>query len=343
MTLSQDRLTIKDAIENKRLDWVDQVKGFTIFLVVYGHNFPFVEKYIYSFHMPLFIMAAGFFHPKTSDFVAVRKRFKSIVVPYFIWSLSLFTFWFFISKNYGDSASLNLSSMKNFIGVFYSQGDRAYMDWCIPLWFLPAIFMTFLLFYFIKKINNTALYYIVLAIVILLGFTYSHYFAMNLPWSINIAMVALFFYAFGYHFFEKIMSISQKNAILIMMVMGLFNFMFYNYNIKIDMYRAYFGNELYFMLNGISGSLFILFFFKAFPVFRFLQFIGKFSLTILAAQLVAMTFIKLMLLLLFHQTEFHFSEWERFLYSILQIILMIPGFFLINKYIPILNGGYKKI
>lgn len=343
MTLNQDRLTIKDDIKNQRLDWVDQVKGFTIFLVVYGHNFPFVEKYIYSFHMPLFIMVAGFFHTKTSSFDSIKKRFKSVVVPYFIWSLSLYTFWFFISKNYGDSASLNLSSMKNFIGVFYAQGDRAYMDWCIPLWFLPAIFITFLLFYFVKKINNTALYYIFLAIVILLGFAYSHYFTMNLPWSINIAMVALFFYAFGFHFFEKIMSISQKNAIFIMLTMGLFNFLFYNYNIKIDMYRAYFGNEFYFILNGISGSLFILFFFKAFPVFRFLEFIGKFSLTILAAQLVAMTFIKLMLLLIFHQTEFQFSEWERFLYSILQIVLMIPGFFLINKYIPILNGGYKKI
>ena len=96
------------------------------------------------------------------------------------------------------------------------------------------------------------------------------------------------------------------------------------------------GKKLFFLL-------FILFFFKAFPVFRFLEFIGKFSLTILAAQLVAMTFIKLMLLLIFHQTEFQFSEWERFLYSILQIVLMIPGFFFINKYIPILNGGYKKI
>jgi fucose 4-O-acetylase-like acetyltransferase len=343
MILNQDSLVINNDIENQRLDWVDQVKGFTIFLVVYGHNFPFVEKYIYSFHMPLFIMAAGFFHPKTAAFVAVKKRFKSIIIPYFIWSLSLFTFWFFISKNYGDSASLNLSSMKNFIGVFYAQGGRAYMDWGIPLWFLPAIFITFLLFYFIKKINNTAMYYAVLAVVILMGFAYSHYFEINLPWSINIAMVALFFYAFGYHLFEKMRSVSQKKAILMMIAMGLLNFLFYNYNIKIDMYRAYFGNEFYFILNGISGSLFILFFFKAFPVFRFLQFIGKFSLTILAAQLVAMTFIKLMLLLFLHQTEFHFSEWERFLYSILQIILMIPGFFLINKYMPILNGGYKKI
>jgi hypothetical protein len=109
------------------------------------------------------------------------------------------------------------------------------------------------------------------------------------------------------------------------------------------MYRAIYGNEFFFTVNGILGSLFVLFFFKAFPVFRFLAFIGKFSLTILALQLLAMTFIKAILLYGFGQSDFNFSEWERFFYAILQIILLIPGFFIINNYLPILNGGFKKI
>ena len=180
-------------------------------------------------------------------------------------------------------------------------------------------------------------------VVALLGFISIRMYDFILPWSINIAMVALLFYSFGYYFFKKISNVSKKNAIIILIVMGLFNLFFYKSNIKIDMYRAHYGNELYFILNGISGSLFVLFFFKAFPVFKFLQFIGKFSLTILALQLVVMTFIKFMLMILFHQTEFHFTELNRFLYSILQILLMVPVFFFINKYIPILNGGFKKI
>ena len=87
--MSHDSLSINERLDHQRLDWVDQVKGFTIFLVVYGHNFPFVEKYIYSFHMPLFIMAAGFFHPKASYFDSIKKRFKSILVPYFIADLMI--------------------------------------------------------------------------------------------------------------------------------------------------------------------------------------------------------------------------------------------------------------
>lgn len=334
---------IKKETSNHRINWVDQVKGITIFLVVYGHNFPFNEKYIYSFHMPLFIMIAGFFHPKTANLNSIKKRVTSILIPYFIWSLLLFLFWFFVSSKFGESVQLNLSPIQNFMGIFYSQGDRQYMDWGIPMWFLPAVFMTFLIFYWLQKIKKTYLFYTALLLTIVTGFVYPKYTEINLPWSINIAMVALIFYVFGFYSFDKINSVSKKTAILLALVMGLINFGLYNYNIKIDMYRAVYGNELYFVLSGISGSLFLLFFFKAFPVFHFLEFIGKFSLTILALQLVAMSFIKFVLLYLLGQNDFNFTEWERFLYAILQITLMIPGFIIINKYLPILNGGYKKI
>ncbi|HEY0091581.1 MAG TPA: acyltransferase family protein [Flavobacterium sp.] len=335
-----------EILKNKnhdRLNWVDQVKGFTIFLVVYGHNFPAIEKYIYSFHMPLFIMIAGFFHPAASRFENVGKRFKAIIIPYFIWSFLLFAFWFVASRHYGDSAALNLSPVKNFIGIFYSQGDRQYMDWGIPLWFLPAIFVTFLLFHFIKKIPNENLQYTFVAIVSTLGLIYPHLTKINLPWSINIAMVGLLFYAFGSIVFKKIESVSKKQLVILMIFMGLTNACLYNLNIKVDMYRAVYGNGLLFVLSAFTGSLFILFVFKAFPIFKFFELLGKFSLTILALQLVAMTFIKFVLMTASNNTDFNFSELEKFLYSILQIILMLPAFFIINKYLPILNGGYKKI
>lgn len=326
-----------------RLGWIDQVKGFTIFLVVYGHNFPITEKYIYTFHMPLFIMAAGFFHPKEATLSSIKKRFRAIIIPYFVWASFLFAFWFLIGRNYGESTQFGLSPIKNFLGIFYSQGDKEYMNWGIPMWYLPALFITFLLLYGIQKIKNLSLRNTILCLLPIIGFAYTRVIVVNMPWSINIAMVALLFYAFGFYFFDKIQNLPTKHAALVMVSMGLINFMLYHYNSKIDMYRAYYGNELFFIVSGISGSLFVLFFFKIFPLFKFLEFIGKFSLVILALQGLAMTFIKLVLLLAFHQTDFDFSEWERFLYAILQIILLIPAFLLINKFLPVLNGGYKKI
>lgn len=329
--------------KTERLDWVDQVKGFTIFLVVYGHNFPFNEKYIYSFHMPLFIMLAGFFHYNKTDFETVKKRFHFIIIPYFIWAFLLFGFWFFVGRKYGANVALNLSPFENFIGVFYAQGGRRFMDWGIPLWFLPAIFSTFLLFYLIKKVENKRMYYFILTLIPIIGFIYSHLFKVNLIWSLNIAMVSIIFYAFGNYFFDKIINLSKQKSLYIMLLAGFLSCVFYNYNTKVDMFRANYGNEFYFILNGISGSLFVIFFFKLFPFFKFLQFIGKFSMLILVLQLLMMTFIKFTLLIVFHQSEFNFTQWERFYYSILQIILLIPSFYFINKYFPLLNGGYKKI
>lgn len=326
-----------------RLNWIDQAKGLTIFLVVYGHNFPFTEKYIYSFHMPLFIMMAGFFHPSDVDGSGIKKRFQSIVVPYFIWSFSLFLFWFLVARKFGESATMGLSPFKNFVGVFYSQGGREYMDWSIPLWFLPMIFCVFVIFAAIRKIKNDTLYLLVLLTTIAAGFVYTRLETWNLPWSLNIAMAVLAFYALGFHYFDRIQNTSKSYAILLMVVCGLLNLVGFDYNMKIDIYRAHYGNEWLFIFNGLTGSLMVLFFFKLFPVFRFLELIGKFSLTILAAQLIALTFIKFILLLVLGQKEFNFSETERFVYSIVQILLMVPWFFVLNKYLPILNGGYKKI
>ena len=325
-----------------RMDWIDHVKGFTIFLVVYGHNFPFTERYIYSFHMPLFFMLAGFFHPPGS-IQNIKRRFNSIIVPYFCWALLLYIFWFFLGRQYGDSAHLDLSPLKNFFGIFYVQGDRPFMDWGIPLWFLPALFCTFLLLTAIQKIKNVPLKYIVLALTITAGLSFPRITVQPLPWSIDVAMAALAFYALGFFIFPLLRDLSKKSGVIVFLVAGVVNLLLFSHNVKVDIYRSEYGNPMLFLLNGITGSLFVLMFFKLFPVFKFLGVIGKFSLVILALQLFALTCIKFVLAFGFGHTEFNFSETEKFLYAIVQLLLLVPAFYVINKFCPILNGGYKKI
>ena len=147
MLLAQKKTT-------NRIAWLDQLKGFGIILMVYGHNFPALEEYIYSFHMPLFFIVAGMFHPKKMNITIIKKRVQQILIPYFLWSFMLFGFWLFIGRKFGESGNLDLSITKNFIGIFFAQGDINYMNWGIPMWFLPTIFLTFLLFGLILKIKN---------------------------------------------------------------------------------------------------------------------------------------------------------------------------------------------
>lgn len=82
-------------MEEKRLDYLDMLKGIGIVLVVLGHTPTLSEGiriWLISFHMPLFFIVSGIlFAFKDSAKEQFRpylgKRFKSTMIPYFWFSL----------------------------------------------------------------------------------------------------------------------------------------------------------------------------------------------------------------------------------------------------------------
>ena len=328
---------------NKRIAWLDQLKGFGIILMVYGHNFPILEEYIYSFHMPLFFIIAGIFHPKNINVSTIKKRVRQILLPYFLWSFILFGFWLFIGRKFGESANLDLSITKNFIGIFFAQGDINYMNWGIPMWFLPTIFLTFLLFGLILKIKNKFLQYSVLVMSIVLGFLIANFSKMYLLWSLDVALVSLFFYSFGFYAKDFIKS-NKKKDVFSLLILGVIHLAVSLFLMqKIDMYRSTYGNEILFLLNSIVGFLFWGYLFKNFLLIKSLVYFGKNTIPILAVQARALSFIKLFLFLILGLSIFEFTEFEKVILTLGQLIILFPILILINKYIPILNGKNKKI
>ncbi|WP_321041620.1 acyltransferase family protein, partial [Veillonella caviae] len=97
-----------------RIEWLDSLKGFAIFLVVVGHVvlgyiradiFPqyynelqYIYNIIYSFHMPLFFLISGFLYKltwskkNTGVFKKIGNKFLNMVPMYLVFSL---TFWVF--------------------------------------------------------------------------------------------------------------------------------------------------------------------------------------------------------------------------------------------------------
>lgn len=81
----------------KHLFFVDNLKAFLIILVVLGHciqNFMsgyesnLLFKFIYSFHMPLFIFVSGFVSYKEHiTWHSVGKRFTQLMIPFFAWAV----------------------------------------------------------------------------------------------------------------------------------------------------------------------------------------------------------------------------------------------------------------
>ncbi|EIX7714958.1 acyltransferase family protein, partial [Shigella flexneri] len=78
-----------------RHDWVDALKFLGIFAIYLGHLglgagklYPFV----FSYHVPLFFFAAGFFTIKKNDlsiFDYIKSKFYRLMIPYFTFAFTI--------------------------------------------------------------------------------------------------------------------------------------------------------------------------------------------------------------------------------------------------------------
>lgn len=334
---------MKSLLKN-RIQWIDTVKGFGIILVVYGHNFPLLENYIYTFHMPLFFLIAGLFHPNKITNTIIKKRAQQILIPYFLWSTLLFVFWFSLGRHFGESKAMNLSVCKNILGILYAQGDIEYMNWGIPMWFLPAIFLSFLIFGSVLKLKQKVHQIIFTVILIIIGFLIPRFTDFHFVWSLDVVLVSLVFYAIGYYFKAFILSDKmqyQKPLLLFFFIVHLFISIFFEN--KVDMYRSNYGNEFLFILNGITAVCFWILFFKTTKKISILSFFGKHTIPVLAMQIRALTLIKALLLFIFNYKNFNFTELEIVIITIAQLCIMYPAILIINKKFPILNGKKKAL
>lgn len=83
----------------ERIIWLDNLKAVLIIIVVFGHciQHTFTDfsnmtmfRYIYSFHMALFMFVSGYASfRKKIEWSLIVRRTKQLLLPFFIWSLFL--------------------------------------------------------------------------------------------------------------------------------------------------------------------------------------------------------------------------------------------------------------
>jgi fucose 4-O-acetylase-like acetyltransferase len=233
--------------------------------------------------------------------------------------------------------------LKNFIGIFYAQGGSEYMDWGIPMWFIPCIFVVFLFRCAAQSIRNKALSWMLLALIVITGFIWPYVSGWNLPWSLNVAAVALGFYVAGEKLKKLLIDISLVHAVLLFVLLLACSIFSFNLNPeKVDMYRSVYGNDLLFFVSGLAGSVAVVLFFKLVPVFTFLSYLGRHTIVLLATHIRMLTLIKSVAFFIFGITVFNFTEAEKLFLSVAQVIMAVPIIWFVNKYVPILDGKIKK-
>jgi fucose 4-O-acetylase-like acetyltransferase len=77
-----------------RIDWIDMAKGYGILFVIFAHlGVRYIGSWIYTFHMPLFFFLSGYVFSTKYDFKTfVKRRYESIIIPYFSLGIVLVAF-----------------------------------------------------------------------------------------------------------------------------------------------------------------------------------------------------------------------------------------------------------
>ena len=180
---------------SKRVEWIDITKGIAIFLMVIGHSsLPIAgNKFIWSFHMPLFYIVSGMLlnkerYSKFEEFI--KRCIFSLLIPYIF-----FTIIVTIINSIFD------------VGVIWSPKD----GWgAYALWFVEVLFVSEIIIYLlIKSIHSKYLFALILVIMLTCGWLFQLY-EISFPFKMHVVLWASFFYGLGYLFQNLLKKISVK-------------------------------------------------------------------------------------------------------------------------------------
>lgn len=302
---------------------IDIARGIAMLLVVMGHTHMPKQlfKFICVFHVPLFFFLSGYvfnynkWKNKWSEFL--ENRFCRIIKPYFLTSIFIFyPLWFFVARHFGDSSKLNLSPVKMFVGIFYGCGNQ-YLTFNSPLWFLPCLFLGYIIFFWLLKLSDLS--QSVFCSVILLftctciGLFLSSFFTF--PWSLDIAMVIQPFFMAGYYIQSKGI---VKNSYVSFLSFGLLIVCFFLNN-NVDTNARHYGNIFLYYTGGIAGSVFVIWLSAFIKNLKVLSLIGKESMTVLLWHNWGLKITSLIFIIVFH-CPLQVAKQHYIIYSVFSIM-----------------------
>jgi len=139
--------TVTPITEQSRMHWIDAMRGFTMFLVVFYHFQQFglgmynpletvLGNVFVSFRMPAFFFISGFVAYKSIDFWTCRNGFKRLGTKARVELIPTVVFFILLTLSQGDSLSL-----------FFSKGFNLY-------WFTFVLFEMFCIYYTVSIVYN---------------------------------------------------------------------------------------------------------------------------------------------------------------------------------------------
>lgn len=184
-----------------RYKWIDISKGIAILAVILGHTYSIgnpLHAITYSFHIPLFFIVAGYTFSVKPMKLVLTSSAKRLLLPY----LSLCGFILIIQLVRSQNLTDTLSTM--LISILFASSDphpELGVAGIGIAWYLMALFIVRVILNLItsaldKLKANELVRFLIFALIACGGIISYRY--LLLPFSLNSALIALFFLYLGY-------------------------------------------------------------------------------------------------------------------------------------------------
>ena len=247
-------------MEHKRDQSLDIMKGIGILLVVFAHVFH-KSGIVYLFHMPLFFILSGAAMTYSASGYSLKKKFKTLLAPYFVFSLLCFAYWAFVESRFRPMHDADICEwwtganvkLQQFVNIFTAINSKPAFVYNIVLWFLPCLFVAELVY---SRVKGTKAELIVDAMCVVA----CHVLVSNssgFVWCLGEAIVAVPLLSLGNKAYRPLMNIlkssAAKSAMAVVASVLVFASLCLLENPHADMAHNALPHEFY--LVAIAGSL----------------------------------------------------------------------------------------
>ena len=268
---------------------VSVAKGIGILLVLIGHFclIPWIKRFIYLFHMPLFFFLSGylFTDKDIKEFPRyIFKKIKSLYLPFVACNMFAMLFHNFFCSigvyNPDELFSKTSEVIKYIVKVLLCIKME---DIVAPMWFLPILLAVSVLYFLLRSVTRNNF---ITSIVVVVIFCLSYLFVlMDLKEGISRAFILVGIGMWSFHlgniykqYETNIMKVSSRPifvicCIVIEVVLSLF--------VDINMIQMRFSNPLFYTIGELLGINVILWISYRIKNNKVLRFFGNNSLMIL--------------------------------------------------------------
>ena len=185
-----------------RILYWDILKGITILAMILGHTKgipPMLRAFIFSVHMPLFFIANAYFIHSDNVGKTFRRSAKTLLRPYAV--VCLLALIIDVQLNTENAFAVIKNRLMRMVGGMSKIGDiftSLRSVWLV--WFVCCLFVARMIYVLVRRVLRPVPEIIVLIIILALaagGYMLGRqkYF---LPWSLDVALVALIFMWYGH-------------------------------------------------------------------------------------------------------------------------------------------------